>query len=137
MLYQLSYARKCEAETRQMKEFLRLPSITPNAARICLSGGAPIWHMRGVRPKAARSSILAKTAYFFHRSPKSPLPSILSSSSIGILAATMVHRGNTREPKGLRGVRISTIEDKWRRHKNKRRIWQRYMKKIALSQQAV
>jgi hypothetical protein len=49
----------------------------------------------------------------------------------------MMHRGTTRESKGLRERRASTIEDKWRRHKNKRRIWQRYMKKLATEQQAV
>jgi hypothetical protein len=43
----------------------------------------------------------------------------------------MVHRGNTREPKRIRNVRMSTLEDKLRRHKNKRRIWRRCVATIA------
>ena len=43
----------------------------------------------------------------------------------------MVHRGNTREPKRIRNVRMSTIEDKVRRHKNKRRIWRRCIVRLA------
>ncbi len=43
----------------------------------------------------------------------------------------MVHRGNTREPKRIRNVRMSTLEDKLRRHKNKRRIWRRCIASLA------
>jgi hypothetical protein len=43
----------------------------------------------------------------------------------------MVHRGNTREPKRIRDVRMSTLEDKLRRHKNKRRIWRRCIATLA------
>lgn len=44
----------------------------------------------------------------------------------------MVHRGPTREPKKIRNVRMSTLEDKLRRHKNKRRIWRRCVTRLAL-----
>jgi len=44
----------------------------------------------------------------------------------------MVHRGNTREQKRIRNVRMSTLEDKLRRHKNKRRIWRRAVSRLAL-----
>lgn len=44
----------------------------------------------------------------------------------------MVHRGNTREPKKIRHVRESTIEEKYRRHKNKERIWRRCVKRLSL-----
>ena len=46
----------------------------------------------------------------------------------------MVHRGPTREPKVIRNVRMSTLEDKLRRHKNKRRIWRRCVARLALLQ---
>jgi hypothetical protein len=49
----------------------------------------------------------------------------------------MVHRGTTRESKKVKPLRISTLEDKWRRHKNKARIWQRCVRKLALAQQEV
>jgi hypothetical protein len=45
----------------------------------------------------------------------------------------MVHRGTTRESKGLRKAAISTFESKWRRHRNKRRITQRCLAKLALA----
>ncbi len=44
----------------------------------------------------------------------------------------MVHRGNTREPKRIRNVRMSTLADKLRRHKNKRRIWRRCVARLTL-----
>ncbi len=44
----------------------------------------------------------------------------------------MVHRGNTREPKRMKSIRASTLEDKWRRHKNKKRVWQRCTARLAL-----
>lgn len=48
----------------------------------------------------------------------------------------MIHRARPRESKKLRESRASTVEDKWRRHRNKERIWQRCVKKLALSQEA-
>jgi hypothetical protein len=48
----------------------------------------------------------------------------------------MVHRGNTREPKFLNEPRkLSTPEEKYRRHKNKLRIWRRAVKRLAAEQQ--
>jgi hypothetical protein len=44
----------------------------------------------------------------------------------------MVHRGPTREPKKVRFLRASTLEDKLRRHKNKERIWKRAVARLAL-----
>lgn len=44
----------------------------------------------------------------------------------------MVHRGSTREPKKIRNMRMSTLEDKLRRHKNKRRIWRRAVARLTL-----
>lgn len=44
---------------------------------------------------------------------------------------SMVHRGTTRESKHLRARRDSTIEDKYRRHKNKMRIWKRCRERLA------
>jgi len=49
----------------------------------------------------------------------------------------MVHRGNTREPKGLWKRQASLSEDKWRRHRNKERIWRRAVKRLAEMQQPV
>lgn len=46
----------------------------------------------------------------------------------------MVHRGNTREPKRIRNVRMSALADKLRRHKNKRRIWRRCVARLTLIQ---
>jgi hypothetical protein len=46
----------------------------------------------------------------------------------------MVHRGNTREPKFLKPRKFSSSEDKWRRHKNKERIWRRCVLKLAAVQ---
>jgi hypothetical protein len=46
----------------------------------------------------------------------------------------MVHRGSTREPKRIRNVRMSTLEDKLKRHKNKRRIWRRCIARLELLQ---
>ena len=43
----------------------------------------------------------------------------------------MVHRGTTREPKRIRPLRISTLEEKLRRHKNKARIWRRCVARLA------
>ncbi|MGB4076619.1 MAG: hypothetical protein WBK28_02860 [Minisyncoccia bacterium] len=45
----------------------------------------------------------------------------------------MIHRARPRESKRIRHVRVSTIEDKWRRHKNKERIWKRCVEKLALA----
>ncbi|KND50779.1 MAG: hypothetical protein ABA06_04820 [Parcubacteria bacterium C7867-001] len=45
----------------------------------------------------------------------------------------MVHRGTTRESKQIRKAEISTFEQKWRRHKNKQRIWKRCVQKLALA----
>lgn len=43
----------------------------------------------------------------------------------------MVHRGTTRETKGIRLDRTSsTPESKQRRHKNKARIWRRAVKRL-------
>jgi len=43
----------------------------------------------------------------------------------------MVHRGTTREAKGVRVDRASsTPEIKYRRHKNKARIWRRAVKRL-------
>ena len=47
------------------------------------------------------------------------------------LVVPMVHRGNTREPKRIHNVRMSTLEDKLRRHKNKRRVWRRCITRLA------
>ena len=46
----------------------------------------------------------------------------------------MIHRGSRpRESKHLRlAVRMSTLEDKIRRHRNKKRIWRRAVKRFAL-----
>jgi hypothetical protein len=46
----------------------------------------------------------------------------------------MVHRGTTRESKRLREHRESSLFEKLKRHKNKKRIWRRAVKR--LSQQA-
>jgi hypothetical protein len=48
----------------------------------------------------------------------------------------MIHRPRARESKKLQPIRVSTMEDKWRRHKNKLRIWQRCVKKLALAKTA-
>lgn len=100
-------------------------------------GEAPIRHMRGVRPKATLRRILPKIPCFFHFFKQSPAQLREALFAPDILSLTMVHRGNTREPKRIRQIRVSSIEEKWRRHKNKRRIWQRYMKKLALQREAV
>lgn len=55
----------------------------------------------------------------------------------GIVRVTMVHRGTTRESKNRRAVRQSTIEEKYRRHKNKVRIWRRCVARLAYIQQEV
>ena len=47
----------------------------------------------------------------------------------------MVHRGSTRESKRIREFRVSTIEDKYRRHKNKERIWKRCVTRLAFIQE--
>ncbi|HEY0948487.1 MAG TPA: hypothetical protein VGE53_03365 [Candidatus Paceibacterota bacterium] len=44
----------------------------------------------------------------------------------------MVHRGTTRETKGLRALRSSTPSLKLRRHRNKMRIWRRAVKRLSL-----
>jgi hypothetical protein len=41
------------------------------------------------------------------------------------------HRGSTRESKHLFVHRISTIEDKLKRHRRKARIWRRAVKRLA------
>lgn len=43
----------------------------------------------------------------------------------------MVHRGNTREPKFLHARSSSNSLAKWRRHRNKERIWRRAVKRLA------
>lgn len=43
----------------------------------------------------------------------------------------MVHRGTTRESKRNRVNRISTIDDKLKRHRRKARIWRRAVKRLA------
>ncbi|HEY0979423.1 MAG TPA: hypothetical protein VGE23_01105 [Candidatus Paceibacterota bacterium] len=43
----------------------------------------------------------------------------------------MVHRGTTRESKNLRDFRSSTPLAKWRRHRNKMRIWRRAVKRLS------
>lgn len=45
--------------------------------------------------------------------------------------ANIVRFGRAREPKRIRNVRISTLEDKLRRHKNKARIWRRCVTRLA------
>lgn len=49
----------------------------------------------------------------------------------------MVHRGTTREPKGLKARMASTPDAKLRRHRNKLRIWRRCVKRLADVSQAV
>ena len=49
----------------------------------------------------------------------------------------MIHRARPRESKKHRQVRASTIEDKYRRHKNKERIWRRCVLKLAYAKQEV
>ncbi len=47
----------------------------------------------------------------------------------------MISRGaRPRESKRLRTVQVSTLEDKLRRHKNKRRIWRRAVARLTLLQ---
>jgi hypothetical protein len=41
----------------------------------------------------------------------------------------MVHRGTTRESKARKLRAASTPDDKFRRHRNKMRIWRRAIKK--------
>jgi len=50
-----------------------------------------------------------------------------------ILKVPMIHRGSRpRESKLIRhAVRQSTLEDKIRRHRNKKRIWRRAVRKFA------
>ncbi len=49
----------------------------------------------------------------------------------------MVYRGSRpREPKSSAVLRVSTPEEKYRRHKNKLRIWRRAVKRLALEQVA-
>jgi hypothetical protein len=44
----------------------------------------------------------------------------------------MVYRGSRpREAKRIAPIRISTLEDKYRRHKNKARIWRRAVKRLS------
>ena len=44
----------------------------------------------------------------------------------------MVYRGSrARETKRIRNVRMSTLEDKLRRHRNKKRIWRRCVARLA------
>jgi len=45
----------------------------------------------------------------------------------------MVHRGTTREPRLLRTRSESTSADKFRRHRNKKRIWRRAVRRIEAS----
>lgn len=49
-----------------------------------------------------------------------------------ILKVPMIHRGSRpRESKNFRkAVRMSTLEDKIRRHRNKKRIWRRAVKRL-------
>ena len=42
----------------------------------------------------------------------------------------MVHRGTTRESKTRKMRVASTPDDKFRRHKNKQRIWRRAIKRL-------
>lgn len=44
----------------------------------------------------------------------------------------MVHRGNAREPKFLGTRKVSNSFDKWRRHRNKERIWRRAVKRLSI-----
>ncbi|MGE5541258.1 MAG: hypothetical protein ACM3TU_03190 [Bacillota bacterium] len=41
------------------------------------------------------------------------------------------HRGSTREAKKIYSHRISTIEDKLKRHRRKARIWRRAVRRLA------
>jgi hypothetical protein len=44
----------------------------------------------------------------------------------------MVYRGSkAREAKRIRNVRMSTLEEKLRRHRNKKRIWRRCVARLA------
>ena len=44
----------------------------------------------------------------------------------------MVYRGSKpRETKRIRNVRMSSLEDKMRRHRNKKRIWRRCVVRLA------
>lgn len=45
--------------------------------------------------------------------------------------SSAVHRGPTRESKRAYSHRISTIEDKLKRHRRKARIWRRAVKRLA------
>ena len=48
----------------------------------------------------------------------------------------MVYRGATpREAKRVRLASSSTLEDKYRRHKNKKRIWRRAVKRLEIEMQ--
>lgn len=49
----------------------------------------------------------------------------------------MVYRDPIRELKRMRPVRVSTFEEKLRCHKNKYRIWRRYVVLLSLLQQTV
>lgn len=44
---------------------------------------------------------------------------------------TLAHRGPTRESKRIHVHRISTIEDKLKRHRRKARIWRRAVRRLA------
>lgn len=51
--------------------------------------------------------------------------------AVGIVQV-MVYRGaKPREAKGVRSARMSTLEEKLRRHKNKKRIWRRCVARLA------
>lgn len=44
----------------------------------------------------------------------------------------MVYRGaKPREAKRIHGIQVSTLEDKYRRHRNKARIWRRAVKRLS------
>ncbi|MGH7175077.1 MAG: hypothetical protein ACREGR_01820 [Minisyncoccia bacterium] len=44
----------------------------------------------------------------------------------------MVYRGaKPREAKRVQAIRVSTLEDKYRRHRNKARIWRRAVKRLS------
>jgi hypothetical protein len=42
----------------------------------------------------------------------------------------MTHKGSTREPKRIRRIHASTLEEKLRRHRNKERVWRRAVARL-------
>jgi hypothetical protein len=55
----------------------------------------------------------------------------MKKGAVDLRVQQMIHRGTTRESKGLRSRRPSTPSKKLRRHRNKARIWRRCVKRLS------